>query len=301
MDEALLPDHFARILKAVGEGVYILDEEQRVIFWNTEAERITGYPASSVVGRKCSDNILVHVDEHGGMLCEGCCPVAATLNDFRSRQTTVYLHHRLGHRVAVDVRTMLVEPGNGRKLAVEFFHETGSQRTMQEEIAHLRTLSLADPITGLPNRRQLEAVLEARLAEMRRNHIPFGVMFMDIDRFKSCNDRYGHQAGDEVLAAVGRTLFASVRLFDTVGRWGGEEFLGVFPRISRETLLEVAERLRSLTAATRAEFEGNSIGVTMSIGATLATGEDNTETLVSRADALMYRSKELGRNRVTAG
>ena len=184
---------------------------------------------------------------------------------------------------------------------MELFHETGSPRAMQDEIAELRMLSLADPLTGLPNRRQLEAVLDARLAAMRRNGIAFGVMFLDIDHFKRCNDTHGHQAGDAVLATVARTLFASVRPFDTVGRWGGEEFLGVFPRISRETLHEIADRLHNLVAATRAEFEGTVISVTVSIGATLANEGDDIETLIARADALMYRSKEQGRNRVTLG
>ncbi len=136
---------------------------------------------------------------------------------------------------------------------------------------------------------------------MRRNDIVFGVMFMDIDHFKGCNDTFGHAAGDAVLSAVARTLFSSVRPFDTVGRWGGEEFLGVFPRISRPTLLEIAHRLRNLTAATSAEFEGALIRVTVSIGATLALPGDSMETLIGRVDELMYSSKERGRNRVTVG
>ncbi len=301
MEIGFLPEHFAKILQAVGEGVYILDGERRVLFWNEEAERITGYTASEVVGRKCSDNILVHVDENGKKLCMGCCPVAATLNDALSRRITVYLHHKLGHRVAVDVRTMLLHPEAGEKMAVELFYEAGSQRAMQEEIDHLRTLSLVDPLTGLPNRRQLEAVLDARLAAMRRNDITFGVMFIDIDHFKRCNDNYGHQVGDKVLAAVARTLLGSVRPFDTVGRWGGEEFIGVFPRISLPTLMEIATRLKNLVAATSAEHQGTETTVTVSMGITLARPEDTADTIVSRADSLMYESKEQGRNRVTPG
>ena len=301
MTDEFLPAPFQKVLHAVGEGVYILDESRQVLFWNQEAQRITGYTASEVVGRKCSDNILVHVDQHGNEMCLNCCPVAATLEDSKNRQATVYLHHKLGHRVAVDVRTLLMDLGEGRRLAAELFHETGSPRAMQEEIAELRMLSLADPLTGLPNRRQLEAVLDARLAAMRRNGIVFGVMYIDIDHFKHCNDTHGHQAGDTVLATVARTLLSSVRPFDTVGRWGGEEFLGIFPRISRSTLHEIADRLRNLSAATRAEFEGSVINVTVSIGATLAIEGEDMETLIARADALMYTSKEQGRNRVTLG
>ncbi len=150
MADGFLPDNFKTILEAVGEGVYILDARRRVVFWNDEAQRITGYRAPEVLNRRCSDNILVHVDENGKELCLGCCPVAATLKDAKSRRITVYLHHRLGHRVAVDARTMLLTLDTGEKLAVEFFHEAGSRMAMQEEIAHLRTLSLVDPLTGFP-------------------------------------------------------------------------------------------------------------------------------------------------------
>lgn len=289
------------LLDALSEGAYMVGKDRKVLYWNTEAERITGFGRDEVVGKHCSDSILNHVDGHGKELCRGFCPLAATLEDSVNRGGLIYLHHRQGHRVAVEARTLALILENGEPVGVELFHEAGSRRSLVDQVNRLRELSLADPLTGLPNRRQLESVMEARLASMRRTGISFGIMFIDIDRFKECNDRYGHAAGDRVLTTVGRTLFSSVRPLDTVGRWGGEEFLGVFPRVSENGLLEIGERLRSLVSVTTTAFEGASITVTVSIGATEALENDGLESLVKRADALMYQGKKTGRNRVVAG
>lgn len=301
MSERPLSPSIEALLNSLGEGVYMVDSDRRVIFWNAAAERITGFPAAEVLGRRCADNVLIHVDGAGRELCTGCCPLAATLQDSGTRRDRVYLHHREGHRVAVDVRTIPLDLEDGSRAGAEVFSEAGSREALLEEIGELRRLSLADTLTGLPNRRYLEAALSSGLAAMKRSEMPFGVLFMDLDRFKDVNDRLGHQAGDAVLASVARTLLGSVRPFDTVGRWGGEEFLGIFPRVTPESLLELAQRLRNLVAVTEPVFQGEPIRVTVSIGASMARPSDDMKSLVKRADRLMYESKSLGRNRVTAG
>lgn len=288
------------LLDSVSDGVYMVDEDRNVVFWNAASEDITGFSAEEVLGRRCADNILIHVDENGKSLCDGCCPLSDTLADSVPRRGRIFLHHREGHRVAVDIRVLSLSQDDGTQVGVEIFRPAGSSRNLKDEIDELRRLSLADPLTGLPNRRQMEAVLSASVAAMRRNGIPFGVLFVDIDHFKAANDRYGHAAGDRVLLTIARTLLASIRPFDVVGRWGGEEFLGVFPMLSARNLVEIAERLRHLVEATSAVYEGTVIPVTVSIGATAALPEDDEASVTTRADALMYRSKQLGRNRVVS-
>jgi diguanylate cyclase (GGDEF)-like protein/PAS domain S-box-containing protein len=301
MPEPILGAAAETLLKTLGEGVYLVDPDRRIIFWNAAAERITGFGQAEVIGKRCADNILVHVDETGRQLCTGCCPLAATLNDGQPRRSTVFLNHREGHRVAVQVQTLRLTLEDGSVVGAEIFTETGSREALLEQIGELQRLSLADPLTGLPNRRQMESVIAARSAAMRRNGIPFGVLFVDIDRFKAVNDRFGHIAGDKVLVTVAKTLLSSVRPFDTVGRWGGEEFLGIFPGISPANLQDIAERLRNLVAASHTGCEGHSISVTVSIGATMALPEDDETSVTARADALMYQGKNAGRNRVVQG
>ena len=129
----------------------------------------------------------------------------------------------------------------------------------------------------------------------------FGFLFMDLDHFKDVNDRWGHVVGDEVLKFVGRTLVANARPYDAYGRWGGEEFAGVIRCIGAADLERLGNRLRCLVETAFVVHAGTRIGVTLSIGATLFRPDDTVESLVKRADELLYRSKREGRNRLTLG
>jgi diguanylate cyclase (GGDEF)-like protein len=128
------------------------------------------------------------------------------------------------------------------------------------------------------------------------------LLFGDIDRFKGFNDTYGHDVGDRVLRMVASTLRDNVRGDDVVGRWGGEEFVVLVQGTSSQAdVVALGEKLRALVEASRLDLPKESVTVTISLGATLLQPGDSPESLVRRADLLMYRSKEAGRNRVTAG
>ncbi len=293
---------YQKLLAHIRDGVYFTDSDRRIVYWNKGAERITGYSAEEVVGRCCRDNILVHVDENGLSLCKGHCPMAATIADAQPREASVFLHHKQGHRVPVQVRAIALNDEQGRVAgAAEFFNDTSSQETLQARIQELENLALLDSLTQLPNRHHIEPELVSRFHEIQRLQVSFGFLFMDIDHFKRFNDTYGHDVGDEVLRVVARTLKASMRPFDLVGRWGGEEFVCILRNVQAPLLLPIANRMRALIEASSVKAGNRMLGVTVSIGATLATAEDSLETLIKRADRLMYTSKANGRNQVTLG
>ena len=124
---------------------------------------------------------------------------------------------------------------------------------------------------------------------------------LDIDHFKRVNDVHGHGAGDAILKAVSETLVKSLRENDIVGRWGGEEFLVILSDVNATVLHDAAERCRVLVANTGVLTEGNRVSIGISIGATLMVNRDSAESVVKRADQLMYVSKSGGRNRTTTG
>ncbi len=294
------PDVLQSFFEHLYEGVYVLDGDRKILFWNRGAERISGYSAPDVLGRRCSDNILVHVDENGNNICLGKCPVAATLKDGKDREVSVYLHHRLGHRVPVRVRVFPVRDDSGNiSGAVEIFRDEGDEKDLLRRLESLEELALIDPLTRLPNRRCLEKALAMRLAGYQRHgNPPVGVIFVDIDHFKNVNDTYGHGRGDEVLKMVAQTMRGALREFDILGRWGGEEFVALILYADVQALEHVAERIRSLVELSW--IDGNPpICVTVSVGGTLAMPDEAMETLIERADDLMYHSKRQGRNRVT--
>lgn len=164
--------------------------------------------------------------------------------------------------------------------------------------AELTELAVTDPLTGLWNRRHTNELLSADLAQARRHGQVLTVLMVDIDHFKSINDTYGHQTGDNVLIEVGRRLRDQVRGTDVVGRWGGEEFVILLRHCGLSDALATAEKLRRQIA--EASF-GPLFSVSVSIGAAqLQPGEDLASWL-GRADAALYEAKRAGRNAVATG
>jgi len=288
------------LLEYLFDGVYFVDLESRIRFWNRAAERITGYSRNAVIGSRCSENLLRHVDANGYELCTTGCPLAATMGDGELRDAEVFLHHSDGHRVPVHVRAAPVYGSDGSIVgAVEVFSEDSRRTKTQEQIRELERAAMLDQLTGMPNRRYGDMRLEALLHNSRREHVGFGVMMIDIDLFKDVNDAHGHLVGDEVLSMVARTIHGSLRPLDDVVRWGGEEFLVLLPNADATSLASVAERIRFLVERSWIDSEPEPIRVTVSIGGTLGSDADDADSVVARADELLYRSKHDGRNRVT--
>ena len=159
---------------------------------------------------------------------------------------------------------------------------------------------MVDQLTGLANRRRIESLLEFQLIEMKRFKIKFCVVFLDIDDFSKFNNTYGHDLGDAVLKTISKSVMHSVRKTDLFGRWGGEEFIGIYEIQEDNDALIIAEKIRVLIANSQIAYNKESLSVTASIGVTAAKTDDTMDSIVKRADSLMYKSKQSGKNRVTS-
>lgn len=295
-------DTLARIVDNLQDGLYFVDRERRITYWNKAAERITGYSAGETVGKFCSDHLLEHVDADGNSLCLSACPLSETIADGISRSSEVYLSHKDGHRIPVSVRTSTLDDGAGNVIGgIELFTDISSQSASRLRLRELERLAMVDELTQLPNRRCLEKELHSKFAERDRLHLPMGVLFIDVDRFKEINDRYGHETGDQVLSCIARTFAANSRPFDVYGRWGGEEFLGLLHVYSLTELQHIADRMRMLVGKSCVIKTDSKLKFTVSIGGTILRDGDTIESLIGRADSLLYDSKEAGRNRSTTG
>jgi diguanylate cyclase (GGDEF)-like protein len=163
----------------------------------------------------------------------------------------------------------------------------------------LREQAIRDPLTGLYNRRYLEATLERELRRAARNRHPVGIIVLDIDHFKHYNDTYGHDAGDTVLRALGIFLLGSVRADDIVCRYGGEEFVLVLPSAPQAAALARAEQICRGVRALRVSHQERSLGpITVSLGiTTMPEDELSFAAALARADAALYAAKRGGRDR----
>ena len=289
---------YRQTLENMYEGVYFVDADRTITFWNKGAERISGYKANEILGKSCFDNILKHVDHQGCQLCLNGCPLQKTIDDGVMRESPVYLHHKEGHRVHISMRSIRLFEGKEVIGAVEVFTDESEQYDRLKDLQELRALALKDQLTELPNRRYLNNFLSERWREYENLEIPFGMIFMDIDHFKNVNDSYGHEVGDEVLKMVGKSTEAALRRGDLVGRWGGEEFIIVISTGDEDVLKIIAEKIRMLIEQSTLSYDGMEISVTVSLGATLPFLEDDLEKMIKRSDAKMYESKKNGRNQV---
>jgi diguanylate cyclase (GGDEF)-like protein/PAS domain S-box-containing protein len=292
---------FKEIIDSLFDGVYYVDLDRTILYWNKGAERLTGYSSLEMVGTNCWDNLLMHVDCKGVGLCQNGCPLHKSIQSGSQSEEDVYLHHKDGHRVPVRVQVTPVRDSQGSIIgAIEAFRDNSEKINALEMIEELQRKVFIDPLTGLANRRYVDIGLSTRFEEIIRYGWQFGVIMMDIDRFKSVNDRYGHDVGDKVLQVVAKTLLNSSRSSDTVGRWGGEEFVAVLSNITALRLRTCAERYRMLVERSSLPTETGPIRLTISAGVTLAIPGDTPVTIIKRADVLMYESKANGRNLVTS-
>jgi diguanylate cyclase (GGDEF)-like protein len=189
-----------------------------------------------------------------------------------------------------ESRRSTTQPGSSPD-PVEVFSDSSSVVAALQRADEMREMALLDPLTGTGNRRYTELSINARLEETRRYGWPFGLLFIDIDYFKAVNDANGHETGDEVLKMVAKTLLSSMRPFDFLGRWGGEEFVALIMNVDEQRLRQIAERSRSLIEQSRLSKGSATVSVTVSVGATVARADDTLRVLIERADRLMYSSK----------
>ena len=209
----------------------------------------------------------------------------------------MYLHHKDGQRVKVSVNASpIVDKDGSLTGTLEIFRDVSTQVHDNRMMEELKKSALVDALTDLPNRRYLEAKLNSCLEEFKSMGPSFGVIFGDIDSFKQINDTYGHQVGDDILKMVSKTLAGNIRAVDFVGRWGGEEFVMLITHVSGEHLKTIAEKLRMLVEVSFLSLHNSKLQVTISMGATEVNAGDTVESLLKRADDLMYRAKDSGKN-----
>lgn len=281
------------VLQEFSDALIVCDASGIVGYMNAQAERLLGLDGGLVVGRPLLSLLLLEMpagellDQElisdlclrpgSSRLCEGCTLV---------RQD--------GQRVGIACDMVAIGPGSVL-VVLRPADDGGERNTLTYRATH-------DSLTGLLNRCCVQERLENlhRAAEAQRG--AYSLLLLDLDHFKIVNDRFGHATGDQVLAQVGRRIAHKVRELDTVGRWGGEEFLCLLPQVNRSLAEEIAERIRAGLEIEPVEYQGRRIRITSSIG--VATYPDDglhPDALLAKADAALYEAKRSGRNRIQSG
>lgn len=261
---------------------------------------LVGYePDELVDNRITSFADLIHPDDAD----EVVHAVESAIGSAEPFSVEYRVKRRDGEQIWVWERGRAVEEANGLLLEGIILDVSG-RKALEEELSEMAT---RDVLTGLFNRRETARLLEEEVSRAARYRRSLSLLWIDLDRFKSINDRFGHAAGDRVLQCVSRLLENSVRNVDTVGRFGGEEFVVILPEMGRQDAEEIAERLRRKAAEATCPINGEGVGeesveVTISVGvAVYPEHGSNSAELCLVADQAMYRAKRAGRNRIEMG
>lgn len=204
----------------------------------------------------------------------------------------------------IGVNDYILHPFDPNELYARSLTQIKRHRSSEKLKASLSKsveLAVVDPLTGLNNRHFLDAYMDKLISRSKRRKTPISMLITDIDKFKSVNDTYGHDVGDEALKEFARRLRSTVRGADLACRFGGEEFVVLMPDTTQEMALQVAERLRQSIEELPFDIvdDGESLAVTTSVGVTCFHPEhDDSKSLLKRADTALYEAKSQGRNRV---
>jgi len=186
-------------------------------------------------------------------------------------------------------------------LVVQLGMRAKDLETLLKQYEEASTLARTDALTGLYNRRAFEELVVRNFFEYKRSRYPFCILMIDIDHFKSINDRFGHPAGDVVIQAVANVFKETVRIADICARWGGEEFIIALPHSDVDQSFILGERIRmNVEALELSNLDGSALPtITVSLGASVSKEDDvNLERIIERADEALYAAKTSGRNRV---
>jgi diguanylate cyclase (GGDEF)-like protein len=287
-----------KLLDNMRDAVIFVDVSQRVIHWNSGAERMTGIAAASVFQHSFSPRLLNLRDDDGGEITDAECPVTRAMHTGEQRILRLILRGR--NRKDVNIEAHIVPVGGGHGSihgAALLMRDVSPQLSLEARCHSLHQLATKDPLTQVANRAEFNRVHEMFVAAHLERKLPCSLIICDLDRFKSVNDTYGHPAGDEVLQSFAKLLKTSCRPGDLVARYGGEEFAMLCADCGNATAARRAEDIRRNWSEIPHSCL-NSKCLTASFGVTEIQLGDTPSTMLSRADRALYDAKEGGRNKV---
>jgi diguanylate cyclase (GGDEF)-like protein/PAS domain S-box-containing protein len=288
------------LIDSVQTAVVVHASDSSIEFANPSAAQLLGLSREQMLGRSTIDSAWHFVREDGSPMPVDEYPVSLVISSGRALRDYVTGVHVAGSEpirwLLVNAVPAIGQDGSLRQVIVSFIDISERQRQKR----HLEQLASTDTLTALATRRHLTEQAGHELARARRSGRPLALILFDIDHFKSVNDRFGHETGDQVLRKIGELLRGELREVDIAARWGGEEFCVLLPDTDAQAAVEIAERLCAAVENTAITSpDGAPLPVTASFGVALSKPEDDDfNRLVNAADKAMYQAKHEGRNRV---
>jgi PAS domain S-box-containing protein/diguanylate cyclase (GGDEF)-like protein len=299
--EPKLPLEFGlhlELLDSLPDGVWFADRQGIVRFWSKRAEAITGFSANEVLGAPFGE-ILSYCGETGAPAIS--VPLRETLDDTLERHAHMFLLHKQGHRVAVELQTTPVRSATGEMIgAREVLRESKDISSLVRRGRVLNQYGLWDAKIESASQEYMSMQLELRLEHFRKDGIPAGALLIAIDQLGDRDRQMGREARDQLLRMVSRTTLLCIRFTDIAGRWGDDSVLALMEAPAIENLRIAAERIRALSAASRIRWWGEEVQVTVTIGCTMFQTGDTADLLTGRLTNSVEAGTKAGGHRVLA-
>lgn len=283
---------FRAVLDSSKQGIYIVRPDRTILYWNKGAEAITGYTAADIVGRRCPDTGLKHIDSSGRPLCELNCPLLETAVRGNERTERVTVRRSDGMRVPIRTRFIPIRE-NGRVEAVaEVFEQISAEVYDDHMISTLSYELMHDKETGLPNKEYLGNFIRYKVSEFLLFNQKCAVLRADLNGIEDYVDEHGDVRGGELLAAAARHVSAKVRRSDVIGRWGKSEIIGVYMYGELEDLHVIGEKFRSLIKEALVPYKAEKLADKVAVGMTAIRQDDTVDSLVLRAEHMMNKGRK---------
>src|SRR5450631_1485661 len=271
------PKLFRHVLEDLPVGIYIVDRELRIRFWNHGAEQLTGHLAHEVVGH-ILEEVVQSCNRRGNSLSGEHCPVTMTLNQRKAQRCTASYLHKNGHRSAVTIRTRpILEAGDAITGAAILFEEAFVYR---EESLGPPMYGCLDAITGIPSQRLTRAVLKECMAGVEESHLGFGMLRIRVLGMEEFCSKHGPQSVVPFLRTAAQTLRSNLDAEYFLGCWGENEFLAVLPSASPVMVAIKAETLWNLLRHSEVTWWGDRFMVEAEVAYTVATAGSELESLL---------------------
>lgn len=289
-------------LETTYDGFYLLDSDLKFRIWNSGMQRLLGRDAAQMLDQPWTGRRIACADKRGRALPDDARPLNRVLQGGQACTSQIQVQRADGQWIDVEVMAVPINDFDGSLQGVaEIYRDLSQDRRRRREDKDLRQQATRDSLTGVCNRGELERTVESHLARFHQDADPepLSLIFIDVDHFKSINDTYLHVTGDKVLIGLAKLLQGEMYSSETIGRYGGEEFIIVCPSTDLKQATAKAERLRmALCDAMLCDVKD--LKVTASFGVTEVESGDTLNDVFCRADKALFASKDNGRNRTTS-
>jgi diguanylate cyclase (GGDEF)-like protein/PAS domain S-box-containing protein len=300
MTELNGPEIYQTVLDGLQTGVYIVDRNRRIRFWNEGAEQITGYLRQDVVGRFLREHLLATGDGVKDLDSDPDDPINLAFRDGKPSIMDVSILHKDGYRVPIVLRTNPIRNSHGAVIgAAESFEKNRSASEWTRRQSAFADFGCLDAVTGVAAQSFMETQLRENLITFAEHNIPFGILLVQIDRMDQLRASRGPGVVPTILRIIAQSVENCVRPTDLVGCWGENQFIAILLQCKESEVALVGERVRRMIGRSEIEWWGDKFSVTSPLGGTGCRTGDKVELLIARAEASLKESIGKGGNCVT--